>query len=206
MDGVDCLSESRGTGAALDIVDDNTLGVGSTRVGLALLHGLHAGDGRRVPFIPRQAVADGPVSDHPAARVWPALVAPAQLPVLDAPDEGVAGLTPGTGTDRVPVVQLTNGFDPAGRGFTGVTGLLDKSAADVRVTVVARLAGTDGVVVGGAAVGVSAAELITADREALPAEPVAVLVLGTVGVDEAFCRENKISVDIKIFLKKDQNT
>jgi len=92
--GVDSFGKARGTGAALDVVHYNALGVGATGVGLALLHWLHAGYGRRVALKPGQAVANWTVCNHPASRVGSALVASTSLPVLDTPDERVSCLAP----------------------------------------------------------------------------------------------------------------
>lgn len=53
LNGVDSLPEAWLAGAALYVVDDDTVGVGAARVGLALLAGLHAGQRGRVTLEPR---------------------------------------------------------------------------------------------------------------------------------------------------------
>ena len=186
MDCVDSLSITWFTRAALNVVHNNTLGVGSTWVGLALLHWFHAGDCRRVALKSGQAVADWTVRNHPAARVGSTLVSTAAFTIGYAADKWVSCLTPRAGADRVSVVQLADGSDSTGRGHTRVAWLLYEAATDIWITVEARLAGADGVVVGEAAVGVGTAELAAAHRKALPAESVAILVLRAVRVDEAF--------------------
>ena len=104
LDCVDSLSITWFTGAALNVVHNNTLGVGSTWVGLALLHWFHAGDSRRVALKSGQAVADGTVGNHPAARVGSTLVAPAAFTIGDASDKWVSCLTPRARADGVSVV------------------------------------------------------------------------------------------------------
>ena len=185
MDGVNSFGEARGTGAPLDVVHNDTFGVGAAGVGLALLHWLHAGDGWGIALKPGQAVADRTVGNHPAAGVWSALVASTSLAVLDTPDEWVSCLASWTGADGIAVIQLADCSNSTRGGDAGVGWLLDERAPNVRVSVVPRPAGADGVVVGEAAVGVGAAELAAAHRKALPTEPVAVPILSTVRVYEA---------------------
>ena len=183
LDCVDSLSITWFTRAALNVVHNNTLGVGSTWVGLALLHRFHAGNSWRVALKSGQAVADWTVCNHPAARVGSTLVSTAAFTIWYAADEWVSCLTPRAGADRVSVVQLADGSDSIGRGHTRVARLLDEAATDVWITVEAGLAGADGVVVGEAAVGVGTAELAAAHWKTLPAESVAILVLRAVRVD-----------------------
>ena len=186
LDGVDSFCEAGGTGAALDVVDHDTLCVGTARVGLALFHGLHAGDCRWVSLKPGKAVADRAVGDHPAARVWSTLVAATLLAVLDTPHKGVSGLSPGAGADGVAIVQLTDRCNATGGGHTRVGGLLNKETTNIGVAVVTRPTGADWVVVGVATVGVGSTELAAAHGQALTTEPVAVAVLRAVRVDLAF--------------------
>ena len=186
LDCVDSFCKSRCTGASLDVVHNNAFSVGATWVWLALLHWFHAGDSWRVALEPGQAIADWPVSDHPAARVGSTLVSTAAFTIGYAADEWVSCLTPRAGADRVSVVQLADGSDSTGRGHTRVARLLDEAATDIWITVEAGLAGADGVVVGEAAVSVGTTELAAAHRKTLPAESVTILVLRAVRVDEAF--------------------
>ena len=186
LDCVDSFSKAWCTGAPLDIVHNNTFCVGATRVRLALLHRFHAGNSWRVALKSGQAVADWTVCNHPAARVGSTLVSTAAFTIWYAADKWVSCLTPRAGADGVSVVQFADGSNATGRGHTRVARLLDEVATDVRITVEARLAGADGVVVGEAAVGVGTTELAAAHRKTLPAESVTVLVLGAVRVDEAF--------------------
>ena len=185
LDCVDSLSITWFTRAALNVVHNNTLGVGSTWVGLALLHWFHARDGWRVALEPGQAVADWPVGDHSAAGIGSTLVATTLLAILDATDEWVSSLSSRARADGVAVVQLADRSDATWRWHTWVGGLLDEAAAHVWIPVEAGLARADRVVVREAAVRVGAAELAAAHRQTLPAEAVAVLVLGAVRVDQA---------------------
>ena len=185
LDCVDSLSITWFTGAPLNVVHNNTLGVGSTWVGLALLHWFHARDGWRVALEPGQAVAHWPVSNHSAAGIGSTLVATTLLAILDATDEWVSSLSSRARADGVAVVQLADCSDATWGWHTWVGGLLDEAAAHVWIPVEAGLARADRVVVREAAVRVGAAELAAAHRQTLPAEPVAVLVLGAVRVDQA---------------------
>ena len=191
MDCVDSFCKSRCTGASLDVVHNNAFSVGATWVWLALLHGFHAGDSWRVALEPGQAIADWSVSDHPAARVGSTLVSTAAFTIGNASYEWISCLSPWARADWVPVVQLADGSNATGRGHTGVGWLLDEAAANVGVTVEAGLARADGVVVGETAVGVGSTELAAAHRKTLPAEPVAILVLRAVRVDQTFWRKNQ---------------
>ena len=134
---------------------------------------------------PGQTVADRPVGDHSAAGIGSTLVATTLLAILDATDEWVSSLSSRARADGVAVVQLADCSDATWRWHTWVGGLLDEAAAHVWIPVEAGLARADRVVVREAAVRVGAAELAAAHRQTLPAEPVAVLVLGAVRVDQA---------------------
>lgn len=114
LDGVDGLCVAGPAGTPLDVVHHHTLSVGSAGVGLAGLDRADTGDGWRVSFISRQTETHRAVRDHPAAGVGPALVSATLGAVVDTADEGVASLTPGTGTDGVAIVQLTHGVDTTG--------------------------------------------------------------------------------------------
>ena len=170
----------------MDVVDHDTLCVGTARVGLALFHRLHAGDGWGVSLKSGKAVADRAIGDHPAARVGSTLVAATLLAVLDTPNKGVSCLSPGARADGVAIVQLADRCNATWRGHTRVGGLLDKETAHIGVAVVTRPTGADGVVVGVATVGVGSTELTAAHGQALTTEPVAVAVLRAVRVDLAF--------------------
>ena len=185
LDGVDGLGVAGPAGAALDVVHHHALGVGSARVGLAGLHWADTGDGRGVSFVSRQTETHRAVSDHPAAGVGAALVPATLGAVVDTADEGVAGLTPGTGTDGVAVVQLTQGVDTTGRGVAGVGEHRGGGAANISIALEPGLAGTDGVVVGRTADGVVSTET-RAHQDTFPLESVAVLVLRTVRVQSTF--------------------
>jgi hypothetical protein len=76
--------------------------------------------------------------------------------------------------------------------------LLDEAAANVGVTVEAGLARADGVVVGETAVGVGSTELAAAHRKTLPAEPVAILVLRAVRVDQTFFVLTRLAFSIVV--------
>ena len=104
LDCVDSFCKAWCTGAPLDVVHNNTFGVGATWVRLALLHWFHAGDSWRVALKSRQAVADWTVRNHPAARVGSTLVATAAFTIGDAPDKWVSCLTPRARADGVSVV------------------------------------------------------------------------------------------------------
>ena len=185
LDGVDGLCVSWLAGAPLDVVHHHTLSVGSTRVGLAGLDWADTRDGWRVSFISRQTETHRAVRDHPAAGVGPALVSATLGAVVDTADEGVAGLTPGTGTDGVAIVQLTHGVDTTGRGVAGVGQHWGGGAANISISLEAGLAGTDRVVVGRTADGVVSTET-RAHQDTFPLESVAVLVLRTVRVQSTF--------------------
>ena len=186
LDCVDSFCETWCTRTPLDVVHNNTFCVGTTWVGLALLHWFHAGNCWWVALKSWQTVADWTVRNHPAARVGSTLVSTAAFPIRYAADEWVSCLTPRAGADRVSVVQLADGSDSTGRGHTRVAWLLYEAATDIWITVEAGLAGADGVVVGEAAVSVGTTELAAAHRKTLPAESVTILVLRAVRVDEAF--------------------
>ena len=104
LDCVDSFCKAWCTCAPLDVVHNNTFSVGATGVRLALLHWFHAGDSRRVALKSGQAVADGTVGNHPAARVGSTLVAPAAFTIGDASDKWVSCLTPRARADGVSVV------------------------------------------------------------------------------------------------------
>ena len=108
LDCVDSLSITWFTRAALDVVHNNTLGVGSTWVGLALLQRSGTWDGRRIALIPGQTVTDWSVSNHSTARVWPTLVTSALGSILDTSDKRIASLASGTGADGIAIVQFTH--------------------------------------------------------------------------------------------------
>ena len=133
LDGVNGLAVAGLAGAALHVVNHDAVRVGTAGVRLALLHGLHAGQSGRVALEPGQAVADGPVTHHPASRVGATHAATALLSVNNTPDEGVAGLATRAGADGVATVHLAHGVDAAGRGHARVRRGLDRGAANVRV-------------------------------------------------------------------------
>ena len=185
LDGVDGFSVTWPAGAPLDIVNHHTLGVGSTRVGLALLQGPGTWYSRRITLKSRQAITDWSVSNHSTPRVWTTLVTLTLGSISDTSDKRIACLASGTGADGIAIVQLTDSSSTTGRWDTRVGGDWDGTTANICIALEAWFTGTDGVVVGKTADCVVSTESRT-DRNTFSLESVAVLVFSTVIILSTF--------------------